>query len=426
MRFRFHHFLFILLFAGVVTPATAQEETEFEPYFQLETRRNGAARFDFKMYNNLVVIPVVVNGSRDTLQMVLDTGVARNLITGLPNGEEIYLNFTETIRIAGLGEGASIEAYYSKGNELIVDQSTGINQEVIVLAEDIFNLSALLGTYVHGLIGYHIFRDFIVEIDYNAKWIKLHDHERFGERYQKKKASRDWSAIPLTIRNNKPYVDVQVIQRNGTSRTLNLLIDSGASHALSLYHSASDSIYLPEKKIRSFLGNGLSGEIYGYWGRVDELMFGGHSFEEPVASFPDEEGIRRAIVYSSRDGSIGSEILKRFKVMYNYRDSSMIIQPSRYYDNFFSYNMTGMEVATPFPGIQLYEVTNIREGSLADSNGVKVGDYITEINSKPSTDYTLNEVIDLFNGTPGEELYLKFVRNDSTYRKRMVLQDELN
>lgn len=394
--------------------------------FQLETHRNGAAKFNFEIYNNLLVVPVLINSSKDTLKLILDTGVGKTLITGLPNQEEINLRYAESIRIAGLGEGDTIEAFYSRGNKVVVDQITGLNQDIVVLKEDIFHLSNLLGTYVHGLIGYSIFRDFIVEIDYDRGWIKFHDHERFGDRYQKKKNSGEWSSVPLSFSDNKPYVEVEVVQNDGSRIPLTLLIDSGASHALSLYYSANSRIHLPGNRIRSFLGNGLSGEIRGYLGRVKTLVFGDYELHAPISSYPDEEGIQRAVIHSTRDGSLGADILKRFKVMFNYRDSTMIIKPSDSFGERFLYNLAGMEVATPYPNIRLYQVTHIREGSVADDTGIRTGDYITEINRITSTEFSLNDVLHLFRGEKGERISFKLVRNDSTFRKNLTLVDELD
>lgn len=416
------------LLIGIVVLFSSEvwSQSSDDGYFQLETRRNGAARFNFELFNNLVLVPVIVNNSSDTLKMILDTGVAKTLITGLPNGEEVNLNYTEVIRIAGLGEGESIEAFYSQGNKLQVNRTTGKKQVVLVLKEDIFSLSTFLGTFVHGLIGHSLFKDFIVEIDYDQQWIKLHDHERFGDRYFKKKESPKWSSVPLSFRNDKPYVDVEVQQKDGSWIPLTLLIDTGASFALSLYYSENDRILLPEKRVRSFLGNGLSGEIQGYFGRIERLKIANFTFKEPIASFPDEEGIMRSIVFSSRDGSIGAEIMKRFKVMFNYRDSTMIIKPSDYFKDDFFYNKAGIEIGTPFPNIQLYQVTYVRENSAADIQGLQEGDFITEINGRNSSHFTLNEVINLMQGREGNKIRMKIVRDDSTFRKELYLTEELD
>ncbi|RNC85971.1 MAG: aspartate aminotransferase [Balneola sp.] len=394
-------------------------------YFELETKRNNSLKMDFELYNNLVVIPVIINSSRDTLKMILDTGVARTLITGLPNGEVVNLNFTRRVKVEGLGEGEAIEAFYSNGNEVIINRTTGHDQEVLVLVEDIFNLSTLLGTYVHGLIGYSVFQDFIVEIDYRYRWIKFHDYEKFRSKFNKKKRSSGWEEVPLIIRDGKPYVNATITQQDGSKVEVTLLIDTGASKAISLYHSANDDIFVPEKKVRSFLGNGLSGEINGYLGLIKEIQIGKYTLTEPVTTYPDEEGIKRALVFSDRDGSIGAELMRRFKVMFNYRDSTMLIQPSRFFNDEFSYNKSGIEIATPFPNIQLYQVTHVREGSIADRSGILEGDFITEINGKSSSEYTLNEALNIFTKGSVERLRLKLVRNDSSFRKQLDLENEL-
>ncbi len=417
---------FIALMMGLVLLSPVMHaQPAAQGYFELETKRNNSFKMDFKLYNNLIVIPVIINSSRDTLNMILDTGVARTLITGLPNGEVINLNFTRKVKVEGLGEGESINAFYSNGNEVIINRTTGHDQEVLVLEEDIFNLSALLGSYVHGLIGYSVFKDFIVEIDYRYRWVKFHDYEKFKSKYNKKARSSGWDEVPLTIRDGKPYISATITQTDGTVVDVNLLIDTGASKAISLYHSANDEIYLPEKRIRSFLGNGLSGEINGYLGLIKEIQIGKYTFSDVVTTYPDEEGVKRALVYSDRDGSLGSELMRRFKMMFNYRDSTMLIQPSRFFNDEFTYNKSGIEIATPFPRFQLYQVTHVREGSIAEEAGIMEGDFITEINGKTSSSYTLNEALNIFTRSSLDKLRLKFVRNDSSYRKELDLVNEL-
>jgi hypothetical protein len=414
----------VLLLASISSLVKSQEITLGN--FSLETKRSKAVKMDINVYNNLIVIPVIINNSRDTLKLVLDTGVAKTLITGLPNNEEINLNFTRKIKVDGLGEGESIDAFYSVGNNVIIDQTTGNQQEVLVLEKDIFNLSNLLGTYVHGLIGHSIFKDFIVEIDYNRRWIKFHDYDRFNSTYKKKASGSKWSLVPLKINDGKPYIEAQILQENGSRIPVSLLIDTGSSKSLALYHSAKEDIILPEKRIRSFLGNGLSGEINGYLGLIEELQIGDFTFNKLVATYPDEEGIKKALLYSSRDGSIGSEVMKRFKIMFNYRDSTMILQPSPYFNDPFGYNSSGIEIATPFPNIKVYQITHVREGSVAEESGILEGDFITEINGKSSASYTLNEALNIFTRSPDDLLRLKIVRNDSSFRKQLNLSNILD
>ena len=394
-------------------------------FFELTTRKKGAEKIKFEMYNNLITIPVSMNHSEDTLRMIVDTGVARTTITGLPNNEVIPLNYVETVLVAGLGEGPPVEAFFSKGNTVEVERAIGDEQDVLVMKEDMVNFSLLLGEYVHGLIGQSLFKDFIVEIDYSRGWMKLHDPKRFGDRYLKRKHSESWSVLPLSFRNGKPYIEVTVVLEDGSVVPLTLLIDSGASHALSLYHSAHNHLKIPEKNFRAHLGDGFSGKIEGYLGKVKELHFANHVFTDVVTSFPDSAAVAVPILLESGDGSIGQEVLRRFKIFFNYQDSSMVFQPSRFYDSRFRYDLSGLFVVAPFPEIPLYEIGYVRDGSVASQAGLLPGDYIIGVENSPSSSHSLTGLNEMLRGEHGMQVDLKLSRNDSVFFKTLILEDIL-
>lgn len=392
--------------------------------FELETRRNKKVTIPFKLVNNLVVFPLFINGS-DTLNFVLDTGVGATLITELSEENSVSLQYLRTINISGLGEGESVEVFYSTGNTIQVGKAIGVNQEVLVMKEDVFHLSGLLGVNVNGLIGYSLFKDFIVEIDYRLKNIVLHDYDRYSKKYEEKKRSERWTTLPITLFRQKPYINVEITQHNDRTKNVKLLLDSGASHGMALYHTASDEIILPPKTIRSFLGSGISGEIHGYLGRISSLNFDKYELKNIVAAYPDEEGIKRALINSERDGSIGAEVLRRFKIFINYRDESMVLRSSSGYSDEFSYNIGGLELATPYPNLPIFLVSHVRDSSAAQKAGILEGDILLEINRKGSQHYDLNKLNYLFQND-GKRIRLKILRDDKILRKQLVLRDELN
>ncbi len=392
--------------------------------FELDTWRDRKVVVPFDLINNLMVIPLSINGS-DTLHFILDTGVSSTLITELSEEDVITLNYVRTVKISGLGEGESTEAFYSPGNSIEIGKAVGLEQDVLIMKEDIFHLSSLLGKKVNGLIGYSLFKDFIVELDYREERVILHEHHKYGNKYKSKSESDKWITVPISLFRQKPYVDVNLAQKDGTSLEVKLLLDSGASHGMALYHSANEDIHLPEKRIRSFLGSGISGEIHGYLGRIDTLSIDKYKLMDIVASYPDEEGIRRALNYSERDGSIGAEVLRRFKVFINYREGTMIMKPSRFFREDFSYNIAGMEIATPYPNVPVYSVTHVRDSSAAHKADIRKGDILVEINRKGSQYYELNEINKLFE-EEGRLLRLEILRGEEIIRKELILESELD
>ena len=391
--------------------------------FELETRRDKKVIIPFKLINNLIVVPLSINGS-DTLRFVLDTGVGNTLITEFPSGSEVGFNYLRTVKISGLGEGQSVDVLYAPNNKIEFGKAVGIQQDILVMTEDVFQLSSLLGINVHGLIGFTLFKDLIVEIDYDENKLILHDYHKYIDKYRDKQKSDKWTNVPLSIYKQKPYIDVEIDQKDGSKKQVKLLLDSGASHGMALYYSANEEIHLPEARIRSFLGSGISGEINGYLGKIEGLNIHGNQMEDLIVAYPDDEGIKKALLYSDRDGSIGAEVMRRFKFFFNYRDSSMIIRADKDFHKEFSYNLSGIEIAAPYPNIPLYSVTHVRGNSVAEKAGILPDDLILEINGKGVQSYTLSDIHRLFQ-KPNFTVWLKLMRGDENLVKEFRQVDEL-
>jgi len=370
----------------------------------------------FELINNLVVVPLRINDS-DTLHFVLDTGVGRMLITELPEDKELAIKYTRNVKLSGLGDDEPVVALFSSGNTIVMDGVAGDSLDVVVMLEDVFNLSSFMGREINGLIGYDIFKNFIVEINYTHKKLYFHDPDLYAEKYAKKKRSRRWTKIDIEIENRKPYLNTWFVQKDSTIIQANLLIDSGASHAIALYPSSNDSIFIPAKRLYSYLGTGLSGDIYGEIGRAERMGFGEITIENPVVYYPEEEGIHRAILENNRNGSIGSDLLKRFKLFINYEDSTILVKPNNKFKQDFNYNMAGIEVGTPIPNLPIYVVSRVRKGSPADIAGILVDDIITEINFKKAHLLDLGQIYENFQDQDGKKITMVIRRNDDETRK---------
>lgn len=392
----------------------------FAQGFELIPSKKKSTVIPFKFVHNLILVPVRINDS-DTLQFILDTGVTTALVTSLPNNEVLSLKYTKEVELSGLGGDADfIKALFSTGNTFQVQNAKGHNQDVLLLMSDIFHLSQSMGVHVHGLLGFELFNNFVVEINYLKRHIVLHDQQEFNK---KKKPKKLGYRIPISIERKKPYVMAEVLQEDGEVIPVKLLIDSGASNALSLYISTNERLQVPEKTIYSFLGSGLNGDIFGDIGRIKALKLGKFNFEEPVVSYPEEEGIKRALVMSDRNGSLGAEILKRFTITFNYANNEVYFKPNAWYKEGFRYNTSGIEVSTPFPGLPVYEVAKVREHSPAHLAGIMRGDQIMLVNGMNASRYSLNEMIDILQNKSGKKVRLVMQRRGYPFKCEIILED---
>lgn len=409
--------LLILLFAF---SSNAQNSSIHLHFVKSKTKK---INIKFKLIHNLIVIPGFINGS-DTLNFILDTGVSHSIITSLKGSEAISFNFARKMELFGLGSGRKVEAFHSFGNVLELPGVIGFNHNLIILKEEFDYLSQGLGTQVHGLLGYDVFESFVVEVDYNSKNITLYD-PKFYNAKRKDRLLKKYESIPMQVNRRKPYINAMVLDSYNNVVDANLLVDSGASHAVSLFQSADKQVELPENSIYTYIGVGLSGDIYGHIGRVKRMGIGDFKFKKPIVTFPEETSIQISDYESDRSGSLGADILKRFTVIFDYNGGEMLLKANSNYKSEFKYNLSGIDVTTPIPDFPAFEISKIRKGSPAWIAGLEEGDQIMSINGILTSEYSLTHIIQLLQSRPGKRLTVGIRRDEQVFSAKFTLEDPI-
>lgn len=381
--------------------------------------RDKSITFEFQFINNLIIIPVIINDS-DTLHFILDTGINSSIMTELSIGDSLSLNYLRQIKLRGLGKGNPIDALHSTGNNFMISGIIGSNQDLYILLQNVFNLSSLLGTRVHGLLGYNIFKNFIVEISFSKKLITFHNPEFF-----KPRMSPRTIVMPLEIKRTKPYINTYITHTNGKRYPVKLIVDMGASHALWIDHQSLDGFEIPDRNLKTFLGTGLSGEIDGRIGRVKTLEVGKYTFEDVITAFPDSSSFAGALGLDNRNGSLGSEVLRRYHIVMDYPNKRMIMTPNKYFKEPFTMNMTGIEIESIFPGLPYFQVSYVRKNSPGYRAGIRKGDEILSINNSNVSTYRINDIYELFESRPGRKIKLVVKRNGLRLRTIFYLEDRI-
>lgn len=365
-------------------------------------RKRRITRIPFEFQANLVIVPVKVNDS-DTLRFILDTGVSSILLTDPAVAKKLGMKFVRSVKIAGAGEGQEIEAGIVIDNTIRIGDVIGYRQNLVVLQDDHLKLSEFVGTPIHGIIGYEIFNRFTVTMDFSTNEIILENPEHY--KYKSSKGER----FPITIEDNKPYISVMELMNDNHSTPLKVILDTGAGHAISL---ESSEIPLPEKVLKAQLGRGLNGIINGSLGRIPMLKVGKFEMKNLVASFPDSNSYRqRHTTLTERQGSIGCEFLRRFKVTFNYRDQYVVLKPiNRRMKEPFEHNMSGIELMARGEDYHEFMIDKVIANSPADDAGLQEGDRVMFINNKSSKDISISEIYKLFQKGEGKALNLVIQR----------------
>ena len=406
----------------------------------------------FQFINNLIVIPIKVNNKK--LNFILDSGVNKTIVFNSSKVDTILSNFEYKYKLKGLGKGLPVNAIVSKNNLFRINNLIAVNKNVYVILKDDFDLSSKMGITIHGVIGYDIFSDLILRINYKSKKIRFYNPSK----YKQKKCS-NCEVLPLTIFQKKPYVDVTVKLNNNSKKVpIKMLIDSGGSDAIWLFEFSNKNIVTPENFFTDFLGVGLSGTVYGKRSRISSLGLGKFSLNKPTVSFLDTLSTKEARKFNKRNGSIGAGILKRFTVWFDYPNNRLMLKKNGSFNEVFNYNMSGLEIVydgkilveestrnyaelsrgTQDPNgnrnsVSLIEnyvykfkpnfkISNVLEGSPADLAGVMKDDILIKINGNPIYNFQLHEIISIFQEKENKLIRLTLMRNNKKIKTEFKLK----
>lgn len=366
-------------------------------------------RIPFQLHSNLIIIPIRINNS-DTLRFILDTGVSSTIVTDPAAVRRQKLNYTRKVKLSGAGEGSTLTASVAIDNQLSCGNLRANHHNIVVLDDDVLKLSEYVGVPIHGIFGYDLFNSFVVTIDFQLREITLTRPSKF--KYRKSMGEQ----YPIVIQDAKPYTDAMVLVEGEKTTPLRVILDTGAGHALLLDRTRNpERLPLPDRIIRAQLGRGLSGVINGSMGRLQKIRFGRFEMNNILASFPDSLAFGTKLVSINapqRVGNVGCELLRRFRVTFNYQDKYIVVKPvKRLMKETFEHDMSGVELKAKGAQYRTFYIGRIIEGSPADLAGLVEGDELLFINNTAVGELTISDIYKLLQRGEGKEVTMVVRRN---------------
>ncbi len=377
----------------------------------------GPVTLPFRMVNKLILIPVQINGS-DTLQFILDTGLENSIICELEADDVLELKHASEVMIRGIGSADPIDAIQSKGNSLRVGEITIQDQDYIILSSNVLQLSRKMGTKIHGLLNMHAFQEYMIEIDYDRRLLTFYEPGYFREH----KNLDGYSSLRMDIKNAAPFIDATIFTNDGTSRPVKLMLDTGAGNALSLDTGSLPGYSIPDSSRDGYLGCSINGNIEGKVGRIRGMDIGPFHLQDVLVSYPDSQVVLLNEAVQGRNGSLGSELLRRFNMILDNPDKKIHIMANSAFDDEFHYDMSGLEILVPVPDEHRYIIAGIRKQSRAELAGISPGDEILTINGIPTIQLNLDEIYKYLLGNDGKKIRLELLRGDKKIRASFRLE----
>lgn len=224
-------------------------------------------------------------------------------------------------------------------------------------------LSRFNGEEIHGIIGYSVFRLFVLHIDYDQGLITFYPKGPF------KNPKGGFILHPSIFK-----VPEQKCLINDKQETESkLFIDIGAGVCLMLSQDfANKHLDMKRKKnLPNKLIQGVGGTISMQTTVVKKLKIGKYKFRNvPTYLFED---VYHLTSTRKLGGLLGNDLLRRFNVTLNYSEREIYLKPNSYFWEPFDYVYSGLELCA-IENVPI--VCDLAKGSPADSAGLKVGDVV--------------------------------------------------
>jgi hypothetical protein len=331
--------------------------------------KNKELSIPFKLILNHIILTANFDNKQE-IKLVVDTGmpVKGIILFESEKVRNLGLNYVSQSYVGGAG-GAPVSANITHGVEITIQNLRLENQNVLVMP---INQNIVTSLNADGIIGYELFSQYLVQIDFENELINLIDPSLLT-------SSNGGYAIPLQLKQNYPFINCSISIGNHNHFSVNLVVDLGAGHAVSLDVQSSNSIYLPDDTLDIRVGTGAVGDVQGYIGRIRELKLGKFSFASVISTFtlgPLAKGFVQC------NGNLGIDLLRRFNITFDYPNSKMYLSPNHHSNDPFEFNKAGFQFQKTSDGF--FNIDHVINNSPASEVGLRKNDLIVEINDQPA------------------------------------------
>lgn len=391
---------------GEALPASAYSPPQWSPSDARIDNAQGRVTVPMRLLNNHVYLEVKINGKGPFL-CIFDTG-GHSVLT--PETAKLLAVHAEgDAPGTGAGEGV-VTAGFAKSVDFQVGDLSLTNQTVTVLP---FASTAVEGFDEQGMLGFELARRFVTVIDYGAKTITFIDPAKFD-------AKDAGTPVPFAFYNHLPQVDGVF---EGVPGRFD--IDTGSRVELTLTKPFVEANSLTAKHPKGVVavdGWGVGGPARSYVTRGAYFTLGPVRIDGLVASFGVQN--KGAFADPNVQGNVGSGLLKRFAVTFDYGHQIMYLRPlAPPAGDVGVFDRAGFWLNMSPGGFKVMDLT---PGSAAAETGLKVGDEITAIDGVSAHGVDLPDLRKRLRDEPaGTKVKLDVLAGGQTRSVTLTLRDQI-
>lgn len=242
------------------------------------------------------------------------------------------------------------------------------------------------------IIGVALLRQFVVEFDHMRPRLTLHPRAAY-------QPPRGAARVPLLFRSNPrvPYIDVQLTLSDGVPRTLRVMPDTGASfYGAVLVGGVAETARARTRTVPAVVfpdPNAPDRVLQLDAARASAVTIGPFTVNDSVIALL---GGRLGADGSLADGMLGSGVLRRFTVAFDFDGAALYLAPNERLRQPHGFDGLGVGVARGTDGRDV--VFRVLAGSPGETAGMRIGDILTQIDGQPVSRLTPVERNSLLRG----------------------------
>lgn len=428
----------IVTVSSLLTGLWLRTQLRPKPLADIALSQDGA-EIPMEVYGGHLFVQATVNGK--TGQFLLDSGAADMFIS---EAKALSLGLVHPSQISPPGSASENASENALENKLqgTRTQATGTqttrvqnkptiyvpnvsfqigaltltdHRSVVMSKAEVTGLSQYFGRTLDGILGHEFFQQLVVEMDYAQGRLRLHHPKTY--RYQ-----GSGQPMLLQVNDRRAYLKAEIAPYGHQPLSATLLLDSGSNGALSIKAGCG-----VDRQLIAAAPQILQRQLTTFYGiqpiqmgRVQSLTLGTTQLKTPLTTFEsDPRGACDRVT-----GKIGAQILRQFRVIVNYPQQQLILEPlsaplSRPSDD-YSYDLSGLWLQAEGAAFQTYRVANVFPQTPAAKVGLKKGDIVRQINGKSTQQMPLSQIRQLLS-QPNPNLQLQIQRSSNVMEFRLGL-----
>ena len=306
-----------------------------------------------------IILPATINGKNATV--LFDSGAANYLPPDAAH--RLGLIISGGVNLGGVGNGSATGGFASV-RDIRIGEAELHDETVIIGPLPYVATRPQSGVFIDGLTGFEFLSEFLTTIDYGKQTITF-------SRFQTD-TNPGGVTEPSFSDGHDIYVKATINGAVGLFR-----LDTGDNATVSVFRPFAAGHHLFENGGTVNLSpGGLGGTLPTHEFKDETFTLAGKTFSHVPVSVSDTHA--GSFASQSLAGNLGTGILSRFRITFDYRARTVTFLPNPNADAPFESDNSGLSV-TQDRANEL-TVLNVRAGSPAAAAGVLAGDAIIAVN----------------------------------------------